>query len=347
MNKHFIKNIKINKFKCFDNFKTEGFSRVNLITGENNVGKTAFMEACFLLSSAFNIFKKYDYTENKGSNKIDRDWFHFELIKLLLEIQQNREQADFILSWLKEELKIGIGNFEIEINKKFKLCLQDNILIPEHFGVRAWGNWGRSDIANFRIHKGYDQIYTKNHLPILKHYVFVSMCSDGQKLNNLIGDLKINKKIKQLNKSLKTMFKIQELDIINNAIMLRKPREKFINLSEFGDGIRHFIKIIIVLLSNKNTTVYLDEIEGGIHYQNFDRLWNIILTISNKQNIQIFATTHSKECIESYARVAIKLEDEEVTLIRLAKLKSGEIKAGIFDYSVLKSAISQEHEVRG
>ncbi|CAB5495048.1 hypothetical protein THERMOT_232 [Bathymodiolus thermophilus thioautotrophic gill symbiont] len=89
MNEHFIKNIKIEKFKCFENFKAKGFSRVNLITGKNNVGKTAFMEACFLLSNSFNIFKSHGYNSRKGALGIDRDWFHFEIVKLMLEVQQN------------------------------------------------------------------------------------------------------------------------------------------------------------------------------------------------------------------------------------------------------------------
>jgi AAA15 family ATPase/GTPase len=85
MSKHFIKKIEIEKFKCFKNFEAEGFSRVNLITGKNNVGKTAFMEACFLLSNSFNIFKSHDsYSNNKGAlGKFDRDWFHFILFTLL------------------------------------------------------------------------------------------------------------------------------------------------------------------------------------------------------------------------------------------------------------------------
>lgn len=45
MNDHFIKNIEIKNFKCFEDFTAEGFGRVNLIGGKNNVGKTAFMEA--------------------------------------------------------------------------------------------------------------------------------------------------------------------------------------------------------------------------------------------------------------------------------------------------------------
>lgn len=55
MNKHFLQHIQIKNFKCFDDFKADGFGRVNLIGGKNNVGKTAFMEACFVNVSAQNI----------------------------------------------------------------------------------------------------------------------------------------------------------------------------------------------------------------------------------------------------------------------------------------------------
>ena len=55
MNKHFIKNIEIKNFKCFKNFKAEGFERVNLIGGKNNVGKTALMEAIGINTHAKDI----------------------------------------------------------------------------------------------------------------------------------------------------------------------------------------------------------------------------------------------------------------------------------------------------
>ena len=45
MNDAFIKNIKIKKYKCFENFEVDGFKRINLIGGKNNIGKTAFLEA--------------------------------------------------------------------------------------------------------------------------------------------------------------------------------------------------------------------------------------------------------------------------------------------------------------
>jgi len=51
LNNDFIKKIQIYKYKCFENFEADGFKRVNLIGGKNNIGKTAFLEACYLYNN--------------------------------------------------------------------------------------------------------------------------------------------------------------------------------------------------------------------------------------------------------------------------------------------------------
>jgi AAA15 family ATPase/GTPase len=45
-----IKTLKIQNYKCLKNFQVEGFKRINLIGGRNNVGKTTLLEACLLCS---------------------------------------------------------------------------------------------------------------------------------------------------------------------------------------------------------------------------------------------------------------------------------------------------------
>jgi AAA15 family ATPase/GTPase len=102
-----------------------------------------------------------------------------------------------------------------------------------------------------------------------------------------------------------------------------------------------------LVLSSKDTILLIDEIENGIHYINLDKLREIILTISKQQNVQVFATTHSKECIESYARVAKKLEDKDITFIKMTRLEDGSIMAGVRDYDMLQYTMRDGHEVRG
>ncbi len=46
-----IEDIEITNFRCFDRLKISGCKRINLISGKNNVGKTALLEAIFLNST--------------------------------------------------------------------------------------------------------------------------------------------------------------------------------------------------------------------------------------------------------------------------------------------------------
>jgi AAA15 family ATPase/GTPase len=45
-----IKNIRIQNFRYFEELKISGFDKINLISGKNNIGKTALLEALFLNS---------------------------------------------------------------------------------------------------------------------------------------------------------------------------------------------------------------------------------------------------------------------------------------------------------
>src|SRR5258707_499756 len=49
------KSFEIKNFRCFEDFRIVDLQRINLITGKNNVGKTALMEALFLHSGTYNI----------------------------------------------------------------------------------------------------------------------------------------------------------------------------------------------------------------------------------------------------------------------------------------------------
>jgi len=351
MNNHFIKNIEIKNFKCFEDFKAEGFGRVNLIGGKNNVGKTAFMEACLL-----------------GSVKKNSE----EYIKFSVIIELHRNSLDFLLEWFNDysTFKLKYINSNILINSSF---------IPIRFKTRHGGyfpndkilcskeqsdtiidnNWGEECEfdSQIKVHENHNYIdrkkdlvedfYQKNLPPLLNNSKFISVGNNfNNYLVNFIDEIKLADKEDDLNEALKSFFDIEKIDVIKNKVMLKKEK-KFLLLSEFGDGVKHFLNIILALYLNKDSILYLDEIENGIHYTNLDKLWEIILTISKQQNIQVFATTHSKECIESYARVAKKLEDKDITMTVLARNPKNELKALVYNDEMFYSELEQNHEVRG
>jgi hypothetical protein len=146
---------------------------------------------------------------------------------------------------------------------------------------------------------------------------------------------------------------INEFDnsIENFKVIGDKPQCKtngeYRDIVEFGDGLRHYISIICALYACENGYLFIDEIDNGIHYTQLDRLWELILTLSKKTNCQVFAITHSKEMLESFVRVAEKLNEQDISYTLLVKNKQQEIKTIAMNYEVLLNSLAQEHEVRG
>ena len=44
-----IRDLTIKGYRCFEDFSMDGLTRVNLLVGNNNSGKTSFLEAVYLL----------------------------------------------------------------------------------------------------------------------------------------------------------------------------------------------------------------------------------------------------------------------------------------------------------
>jgi hypothetical protein len=146
---------------------------------------------------------------------------------------------------------------------------------------------------------------------------------------------------------------IQEFDenIDNFKVIGDKPQcrtsGEYRDITEFGDGLKSYISLICALYGSENGYLFVDEIDNGIHYTQLDRMWEIILTLSKKTNCQVFASTHSKEMIDSFARTAKRLEEQDISYTLLVKNKSHEIKTVSLSYAdIVDSIVNQEHEVR-
>jgi len=325
MSNHFIKNIEIKNFKCFENFKAEGFGRVNLIGGKNNVGKTAFMEACYLSQSrsALDYFLKH------------------------IEFLTNRDYANQIYDFNNRDNDINnLMNNSISsilINGQIKTAFHVN---QEKFIYEVY-------IKNEKIEYSHDDLFNFLNFNIknTKQYFSNEFIVSSNSYPNFMFDYLISKtkeyfQYQELNNQVKKIFNYDSIDILRGIPMVFQGKNNF-PLHHLGQGIKTFIYNISSLLIEKDKILFFDEIDNGLHYSLFDKLWEIILTISKQQNVQVFATTHSKECIESYARVAKKLGDKEIVFIELGRNKADDLKAMVYSYEWFIDEIEQNHEVRG
>jgi AAA15 family ATPase/GTPase len=322
MDRHFIKDIDIKDYKCFKNFKTEGFGRVNLIGGKNNVGKTAFMEALCI-----NVYAKDEDT----------------LYTTLMYVAYIREKLEYInkLFTLNDDIaffeNIKIYSSKSNINNiSYKLIHKQGIKSYE-FMINDYSNSINSQDFSYTRKLNTSILFldgkgfTNKHLQ--KIYTEVQRQDKESELNTFIQSFDVN---------------IEKFKIFNDSPECKlKNSNNYIRLNEFGDGLRSYISIISALYACSNSYLFIDEIENGIHYTKFDKLWEIILTISKEQNVQLFLTTHSKEAIESYARVAKKLEDKDITFVELGRDRDDKLKAIVMDNNRFYDELKNGNGVRG
>ena len=91
--------------------------------------------------------------------------------------------------------------------------------------------------------------------------------------------------------------------------------------------------------------VLVDEIENGFHHSVMSKVWKAIALAAKQSNTQVFATTHSWECIKAAHEAFASEETYDFRLHRLGWLK-GEVKAVTYNQGVLAASLKHELEVR-
>jgi len=325
MSEHFIRNIEIKKFKCFEDFKAEGFGRVNLIGGKNNVGKTAFMEAVYVnvhaqsINSLFTSIWAVKFMRDNLEFLCSNCDFDSKFIAKIFENTKsyfsnsniNKVEYKLINKDGQKKYSFNINNEEIIVNKNvfsYTFEVIKNIIYIDNFRF-----------TNNELKEAYIEVQRMDNEDILNKYI--------NKFDSSIEKFKI-------------FDSSPECKLKNN--------HEYRKINEFGDGLKSYISIICSLYACNNGYLFIDEVDNGIHYTQLDRLWEIILTISKQQNVQVFATTHSKECIEAFNRVQIKLKDKDTYYFEMAKnIKTDEIFMTQIDSEMLEYGLSHNERIRG
>lgn len=150
---------------------------------------------------------------------------------------------------------------------------------------------------------------------------------------------------------------VERISIVNNAyaeagekieripiVKLKGARDP-VPLRSLGEGLYRLFALALSLVDAAGGFFLVDEIESGLHYSVQVDLWRIIFAVARQLDIQVFATTHSFDCIEAFQVAAQEDEASEGMLIRLER-KNGEIIPTLFDERRL-GIVTREHiEVR-
>jgi predicted ATPase len=120
---------------------------------------------------------------------------------------------------------------------------------------------------------------------------------------------------------------------------------KSLPLRSLGEGMNRMFGVAVALGNVRDGMLLVDEIESGLHFSAQYQLWRLIFEVSHRLNVQVFATTHSWDCIEAFQTAALEHDRSEGLLIRLGWGKDT-MSATLFDEREMTIVTREQIEVR-
>jgi AAA15 family ATPase/GTPase len=109
--------------------------------------------------------------------------------------------------------------------------------------------------------------------------------------------------------------------------VLLENDKKPMPIRSMGEGMTRTLQLIISAVQANEGILLIDEFENGLHYSIQEKIWKLLLTLSKQHNIQIFATTHSLDTVNSFRNVV--LEQEEIDTGAIIRLGHSRLKANL------------------
>jgi hypothetical protein len=116
-------------------------------------------------------------------------------------------------------------------------------------------------------------------------------------------------------------------------------------MSSLGGGVTRLFHLACGLVLSGNNVLLVDEIENGIHQSVQANLWRFVLAIAKRHKVQVFATTHSLDCLRGFALAIRDLPDVSARVIRLDS-DQGKIVPVMFDEEEARIAVREDIEIR-
>ncbi len=133
----------------------------------------------------------------------------------------------------------------------------------------------------------------------------------------------------------------------NSGILLKLHKQPNpVPLGSMGDGMRRILTLVMASVTVENGFLLVDEIDTGFHYQTQADMWRLVLEVAQQLNIQIFATTHSWDCVCAFQEALAQSKDSSIGKLFRLSVRGENICAIEYSSEELSIAVRQGIEVR-
>jgi predicted ATP-dependent endonuclease of OLD family len=136
----------------------------------------------------------------------------------------------------------------------------------------------------------------------------------------------------------------------HRPVVLLEGDQRPLPLGSLGEGMRRVLQIILKMVNARNGLLLIDEFENGLHYSVQPKVWAMLFELAERLNVQVFATTHSWDCIKAFAEVAKANEHVDGVLFHMGRSvrrsNKGQVIATVYDEQALYDMTQADLEVR-
>lgn len=149
--------------------------------------------------------------------------------------------------------------------------------------------------------------------PIVPHHFVPAANMENHVIAELWSKISIRPKLKSHVISALKLINSQLVDLV----MVASKRNEFeavvvfdedrrVPLRGLGDGMMRLFHIVVAVASAESGgLVLIDEFENGLHWSVQSKAWELVFHLSRELNLQIFATTHSWDCVTAFQENAL------------------------------------------
>jgi ABC-type transport system involved in cytochrome c biogenesis ATPase subunit len=349
-----LNSLEVRRFRAFEHLQIEHLGRVNLIVGKNNVGKSSLLEAIQLYACSGSPVLITELLGSRDESRLSNLSYlaainFTDLLPGLKHLFFGRREITNLLETIQigpvntpdKTLAISIGGFT-------------SYNPVDDQGPRFSIHMGKQQLVNFSLSSS---TYPRLPLTEPKGTTCESIQAGGLSRRQ-IGELWDGIALTNLEKEVLAALQLitpgtEGINLVGDPASTqgRIPIVRIRNIDEplplrnLGDGMQRIFGIALALVNAKDGMLLIDEFENGLHYTVQPDLWRLIFQVARRLNVQVFATTHSRDCIEAFQKAAQEDTQNEGVLIRLES-KKGKIVATLFDERQLGIATREQIEVR-
>jgi AAA15 family ATPase/GTPase len=347
--------IQIRNFRGIKDIEIENLGKINIFVGDNATGKTAILDAVYILINPNNpeLPIKTNFWRNLGplTPSFWRSLFYdFDYNNEILIYAKNKDGNREVSIKPKTSLESMVisetkGNGELKADSQLEQKVSGLELNFKIDDTPYKSNIEQMAVnsSKFNIDNKYQEKLQGNYF---NNNTFINDADFATKFD--IVNQEIGKEI--IIGFLKSFAKgIEDIELDRFRKLIVKDSEfggKRVPLNTYGDGVIRGLHLLLDILSKSSGVTLIDEIENGLHWSKQEIVWSFIHKIIQERNQQLFVATHSKEMVEHLYQVAKK--ENFLKLIKVIRLQivNGEIKVVEYDAEKLEFALIHGEEFR-